>query len=108
LPRGPVLQPGINGACQAALEAAVRYLAHELGDRRICVHAISPGPIKTRAAEGLKDFELHLNVAMERSPVKELVDVDDVGFATAYLATPYARRLRGSTSYIDGGLNIMA
>lgn len=98
----------IMGPVKAALEAAVRYLAHELGDRKIRVHAISPGPIKTRAAGGLKDFDLLLNEAMGRSPVRELVDVEDVGFATAYLATQYARRLTGSTVYVDGGLNIMA
>jgi enoyl-[acyl-carrier protein] reductase I len=98
----------VMGPVKAALEAAVRYLAQELGPRGIRVHAISPGPIKTRAAGGLKDFDLLLNEAAQRAPVGELVDIDDVGMATAYLATPYARRITGSTVYVDAGLNIMA
>jgi enoyl-[acyl-carrier protein] reductase I len=98
----------VMGPVKAALEASVRYLAHELGPRGIRVHAISPGPIQTRAASGLKDFDLLLNEAVQRAPVGELVDIDDVGMATAYLATPYARRLTGSTLYVDAGLNIMA
>jgi enoyl-[acyl-carrier protein] reductase I len=98
----------VMGPVKAALEASVRYLAHELGPKGIRVHAISPGPIKTRAAGGLKDFDLLLNEAAHRAPVGELVDIDDVGAAAAYLATPYARRLTGSTLYVDAGLNIMA
>jgi enoyl-[acyl-carrier protein] reductase I len=98
----------VMGPVKAALEACVRYLAYELGPRGIRVHAISPGPIKTRAAGGLKDFDLLLNEAAQRAPVGELVDIDDVGMATAYLATPYARRITGSTAYVDAGLNIMA
>ena len=98
----------VMGPVKAALEACVRYLAHELGPAGIRVHAISPGPIKTRAAGGLKDFDLLLNEAAHRSPVGELVDIDDVGVATAYLATPYARRITGSILYVDAGLNIMA
>jgi enoyl-[acyl-carrier protein] reductase I len=98
----------VMGPVKAALEAAVRYLAYELGPRGVRVHAISPGPIKTRAAGGLKDFDLLLNEAAQRAPVGELVDIDDVGAAAAYLATPYAKRLTGSTLYVDAGLNIMA
>jgi enoyl-[acyl-carrier protein] reductase I len=98
----------VMGPVKAALEAACRYLAYELGPRQIRVHAISPGPLKTRAASGLKDFDLMLNEAMQRAPLGDLVDVMDVGFACAYLATPYARRLSGTTMYVDGGLNIMA
>jgi enoyl-[acyl-carrier protein] reductase I len=98
----------VMGPVKAALEASVRYLAHELGPRGVRVHAISPGPIKTRAAGGLKDFDLLLNEAAQRAPVGQLVDIDDVGAATAYLATPYAKRLTGSTLYVDAGLNIMA
>lgn len=98
----------VMGPVKAALEACVRYLAYELGPKGIRVHAISPGPIKTRAAGGLKDFDLLLNEAAHRAPVGELVDIDDVGMATAYLATPYARRITGSTVFVDAGLNIMA
>ena len=98
----------LMGPVKAALEAACRYLAYELGPAKIRVHAISPGPLKTRAASGLKDFDLMLNEAVNRAPVGELVDIMDVGFACAYLATPYARRITGSTVYVDGGVNIMA
>lgn len=98
----------VMGPVKAALEASCRYLAHELGPRGIRVHPISPGPLKTRAASGLKDFDLLLSEAAEKAPVGELVDIMDVGFACAYLATPYARRLTGDTLYVDGGVNIMA
>jgi enoyl-[acyl-carrier protein] reductase I len=98
----------VMGPIKAALEAACRYLAYELGPKKIRVHALSPGPLKTRAASGLKDFDLLLNEAVERAPVGELVDIMDVGFTCAYLATPYARRLTGQTVYVDGGVSIMA
>jgi enoyl-[acyl-carrier protein] reductase I len=98
----------VMGPIKAALEAACRYLAYELGPRGIRVHPVSPGPLKTRAASGLKDFDLLLNEAVARAPVGELVDIMDVGFACAYLATPYARRVTGGTVYVDGGVNIMA
>jgi enoyl-[acyl-carrier protein] reductase I len=98
----------VMGPVKAALEASCRYLAYELGAQGIRVHAVSPGPLKSRAASGLKDFDLLLNEAVQRAPVGELVDIMDVGFAVAYLATPYARRITGSTLYVDGGVNIMA
>jgi enoyl-[acyl-carrier protein] reductase I len=98
----------VMGPVKAALEACCRYLAYELGGQGIRVHAISPGPLKTRAASGLKDFDLLLTEAAQRAPIGELVDIMDVGFACAYLATPYARRLSGETLYVDGGVNIMA
>ena len=98
----------LMGPVKAALEASCRYLAYELGPRGIRVHPISPGPLKTRAASGLKDFDLLLNEAAQRAPLGELVDIMDVGFTCAYLATPYARRVSGTTLHIDGGINIMA
>ena len=98
----------VMGPVKAALESACRYLAYELGRQGIRVHAISPGPLKTRAASGLKDFDLMLNEAVQRRPLGELVDIMDVGFTCAFLATPYARRLTGNTVYVDGGVNIMA
>jgi enoyl-[acyl-carrier protein] reductase I len=98
----------VMGPVKAALEACCRYLAFELGGQDIRVHAISPGPLKTRAASGLKDFETLLNEAAQRAPLGELVDVMDVGYTCAFLATPYARRLSGSTLYVDGGVNIVA
>jgi enoyl-[acyl-carrier protein] reductase I len=98
----------VMGPVKAALESSCRYLAYELGGRGIRVHAISPGPLKTRAASGLKDFDLLLAEAAQRAPLGELVDIMDVGFTCAYLATPYARRLSGETLFVDGGINIMA
>ena len=98
----------VMGPVKAALESSCRYLAYELGGKGIRVHAISPGPLKTRAASGLKDFDLLLTEVEQRAPVGELVDIMDVGFTCAYLATPYARRLSGETLYVDGGVNIMA
>ncbi|MBI2254684.1 MAG: enoyl-ACP reductase FabI [Proteobacteria bacterium] len=98
----------VMGPVKAALEAACRYLAYELGPQGIRVHAISPGPLKTRAASGLRDFELLLNKAAETAPLGELVDIMDVGYTCAYLATPFAKRVTGSTVYVDGGANIVA
>src|SRR3954466_2334908 len=98
----------VMGPVKAALEAVCRYLAYELGPQGIRVHAISPGPLKTRAASGLKDFELLLNEAAQKAPLGELVDIMDVGYTCAFLATPLAKRLTGATLYVDGGVNIMA
>jgi len=98
----------VMGPVKAALEASCRYLAYELGPQKIRVHAISPGPLKTRASSGLKDFDLLVNEAAARTPLGELVDIMDVGYACAYLASPFARHLTGETLYVDGGMNIMA
>src|SRR4051812_40493606 len=98
----------VMGPVKAALEACCRYLAYELGPKGIRVHAISPGPLKTRAASGLKDFELLLTEAAEKAPIGELADIMDVGFTCAYLATPFARRITGGTVFVDGGSNIIA
>jgi len=97
----------LMGPVKAALEACCRYLAYELGPKGIRVHAVSPGPLKTRAASGLKDFDRLLNDAAQRAPLGELVDVMDVGYTCAFLATPLAKRLTGETLYVDGGVNIM-
>ena len=97
----------VMGPVKAALEAACRYLAYELGPQGIRVHAISPGPLKTRAASGLKHFELMLNEAAHKAPMGELIDIMDVGYACAYLATPFARRVTGELIYVDGGANLI-
>lgn len=97
----------VMGPVKAALEAACRYLAYELGPRRIRVHAISPGPLRTRAASGLKDFEHLLHEAARKAPLGELVDIMDVGYACAYLATEFAHRVTGGTVYVDGGANVV-
>ncbi len=97
----------LMGPVKAALEASCRYLAFELGPKKIRVHAISPGPLKTRASSGIRDFDLMLNKAVERAPVGEPVDIMDVGYACAFLASPYASRMTGETLYVDGGANIV-
>ncbi len=97
----------VMGPVKAALEAACRYLAYELGPQGIRVHAISPGPLKTRAASGLKHFELMLNEAAHKAPLGEVIDIMDVGYACAYLATPFARRVTGGLIYVDGGANLI-
>ena len=98
----------VMGPVKAALEAACRYLAYELGPKGVRVHAISPGPLKTRAASGIKDFELLLNEAASKAPLGELIDIMDVGWTCAYLATSFAHRLTGGTVYVDSGANIIA
>jgi len=98
----------VMGPVKAALEAACRYLAYELGPAGVRVHPISPGPLKTRAASGLKDFDLMLNGAADKAPLGEPVDIMDVGFACAYLASDFARRITGDVVYIDGGANVVA
>lgn len=98
----------VMGPVKAALECAVRYLAQELGPKGIRVHAISPGPLKTRAASGLKHFDKLLDKAAEKAPAGRLVGIDDVGIATASLATDAAKLITGDTIYIDGGYHIVA
>ena len=95
------------GPVKAALESATRYLAAELGPHGIRVHAISPGPLQTRAASGIAEFDELLHRAQEKAPARSLVSVDDVGLATAYLATDAARLITGQTLYIDGGYHIV-
>lgn len=97
----------IMGPVKAALECSVRYLADELGPQGIRVHALSPGPIKTRAASGIDRFEALLNDAAERSPVRHLVTIDDVGAVAACLVSDAARALTGHTAYVDGGYHIL-
>ena len=98
----------VMGPVKAALECAVRYLAQELGPKGIRVHAISPGPLKTRAASGLKHFDKLLDDAAQKAPAGRLVGIDDVGIATASLATDSAKLITGDTIYIDGGYHIVA
>jgi enoyl-[acyl-carrier protein] reductase I len=97
----------IMGVAKAALECAVRYMAAELGPKGIRVHAISPGPLATRAASGIPEFDELLAKAKVKAPSRSLVSIDDVGFATAFLAHDAARLITGSTLYVDGGYHII-
>lgn len=97
----------IMGVAKAALESAVRYMAAELGPKGIRVHAISPGPLATRAASGIPEFDALLEKAKTKAPARELVSIDDVGVATAFLAHDAARLMTGQVLYIDGGYHII-
>jgi enoyl-[acyl-carrier protein] reductase I len=97
----------IMGVAKAALECSVRYIAAELGPKGIRVHAISPGPLATRAASGIPEFDELLEKAKGKAPTRNLVTIDDVGVATAFLAHDAARAITGETLYIDGGYHII-
>jgi len=97
----------IMGVAKAALESAVRYLAAELGPKGIRVHAVSPGPLATRAASGIPEFDSLLDKAKRKAPARELISIDDVGAATAFLAHDAARLITGQVLYIDGGYHII-
>jgi len=97
----------IMGVAKAALECAVRYIAAELGPKGIRVHAVSPGPLATRAASGIPEFDELLEKAQAKAPARSLVSIDDVGAATAFLALDVARLITGETLYVDGGYHII-
>jgi enoyl-[acyl-carrier protein] reductase I len=97
----------IMGVAKAALESAVRYIAAELGPKGIRVHAISPGPLATRAASGIPEFDELLAKAQAKAPARSLVSIDDVGNATAFLALDGARLITGETLYVDGGYHVI-
>jgi enoyl-[acyl-carrier protein] reductase I len=97
----------VMGPVKAALEATARYLAVELGPKSIRVHPISPGPIQTRAASGIDRFDDLMERAASRAPTRALVTIEDVGLATAFLATDYAKLITGDTMYIDGGYHVV-
>ncbi len=97
----------VMGVAKAALEAAVRYLAAELGPKGIRVHAISPGPLATRAASGIPEFDELMDKAQSQAPARSLVSIDDVGRATAFLALDGAKLITGGVTYVDGGYHIV-
>ncbi|MCW2247189.1 enoyl-[acyl-carrier protein] reductase I [Azospirillum fermentarium] len=98
---------GVMGPVKAALEASVRYLAAELGQKGIRVHAVSPGPIKTRAASGIAHFDELMSKAADRAPEHRLVTIEEVGYTTAFLATDGAKGITGNTTYVDCGYSIV-
>jgi enoyl-[acyl-carrier protein] reductase I len=97
----------IMGVAKAALESAVRYIAAEVGPKGIRVHAISPGPLATRAASGIPEFDELMAKAQAKAPARSLVSIDDVGKATAFLALDGAKLMTGDTVFIDGGYHII-
>ncbi|MCV6636340.1 enoyl-ACP reductase FabI [Candidatus Albibeggiatoa sp. nov. NOAA] len=97
----------LMGPVKAALEASVRYLAMELGEKGIRAHAISPGPLKTRAASGLADFDQLMLKAEQQSAQKRLVTIDDVGALAAFMVSDAAAAITGETLYVDAGYHIV-
>ncbi len=97
----------IMGPVKAALESVTRYMAAELGPKKISVHALSPGPLKTRAASGIADFDQLMTQAAERAPTHQLASIEDIGAYAAFLASREAANITGGVHYIDGGYHIV-
>ncbi len=97
----------VMGPVKAALEATTRYVAAELGPKGISVHALSPGPLKTRAASGIAEFDELLDAAAERAPTHHLATIEDVGAYAAFLASREAANVTGGIHAIDGGYSII-
>ena len=96
----------IMGVAKAALEAAVRYLAADLGPQNIRVNAISAGPIKTLAARGISDFTQILTAVEQRGPLHRNVEQNEVGNTALFLASPLASGITGEITFVDCGYNI--
>jgi enoyl-[acyl-carrier protein] reductase I len=94
---------GLMGPVKAALESLVRYMALELGPRRVRVHAVSPGPVPTRAASGLPQFDALMSRSAEEAPLRRLVHLEEIGRAAAFLVGPDATGMTGETLYVDAG-----
>ena len=97
----------VMGVAKAALEACTRYLAYDLGTKKIRVNAISAGAVKTLAAAGIRDFRTMLAKAEEKTPLRENIDASDVGALAAFLCGPGGRHITGATMYVDSGAHIM-
>jgi enoyl-[acyl-carrier protein] reductase I len=97
----------VMGVAKAALEACVRYLAHDLGPQRIRVNAISAGPIKTLAAAGVGGFKALYHVHEEVSPLRRLVTQEDVGKCAVWLCSDWASAVTGEVVYVDSGWNVL-
>jgi len=98
----------LMGPVKAALESSVRYLANDLGDAGIRVYAVSPGPLKTRAASGIDHFDELIQMAMERTPEHRLVDIAEIGRVVAFLVGAGASGMTGEVIFVDAGLHNMA
>lgn len=96
----------LMGPVKAALESCVKYLAVELGGQYIRVNALSTGPVKTRAASGLTDFDKLMQEAAEKAPLHQLVTLEQVGEMASFLVSDNARQVTGQTIYVDAGYNV--
>jgi len=97
----------VMGVAKAALEASVRYLAADLGERDIRVNAISAGPIRTLAAAGIGDFRYILKWNEYNAPLRRTVTIDEVGESAVYLLSPMARGVTGEILHVDAGYHIV-
>jgi enoyl-[acyl-carrier protein] reductase I len=97
----------VMGVAKAALDASVRYLAWDLGQKNIRVNAISAGPVRTLAARSIAGFPTMEAIVEERAPLRRPIDADDVGAAAAYLLSEDARNVTGTTLYVDSGYHAM-
>jgi enoyl-[acyl-carrier protein] reductase I len=97
----------VMGVAKAALDASVRYLAWDLGQKNIRVNAISAGPVRTLAARSIAGFQTMEAIVEERSPLHRHIEADDVGAAAAYLLSDDARNVTGTTLYVDSGYHSM-
>ena len=97
----------VMGVAKAALDASVRYLAWDLGQKNIRVNAISAGPIRTLAARSIAGFPTMEAIVEERAPLHRQIDADDVGAAAAYLLSDAARNVTATTLYVDAGYHSM-
>lgn len=95
------------GPVKAALESCVRYLAAELGPKKIRVHTLSPGPLKTRAATGIGHFNELLDLAEKKSPQHRLVTVEDVGAIASFLVSDLSEAITGNMTFVDAGYHIV-
>jgi len=99
---------GVMGPIKAALESLVRYMAAECGPSGIRVHAISAGPIPTRAASGLQSFDQLMADAAKRSPLGRLVSLKEIANLTTFLCSEESSAMTGQTIYVDAGADIVA
>lgn len=97
----------LMGPVKAALESSVRYMAKELGEHGIRVFAVSPGPLRTRAASGIDHFDELIDMAVTRAPGHRLVDISEVGRVVAFLVGGGATGMTGDVIYVDAGLHNM-
>ena len=98
----------VMGPVKAALESSVRYLAAELGPKKIRVNALSPGPLKTRAASGIAHFDALVDAARARAPEHQVVTIEDVGAMARFYVSDEARHVTGNVAFVDAGMNVMA
>jgi enoyl-[acyl-carrier protein] reductase I len=97
----------VMGVAKATLDASVKYLAWDLGEKEIRVNAVSAGPVRTLAARSIAGFTEMESMFVERAPLRRHIDADDVGAAAAFLLSDDAKNVTGTTLYVDAGYHSM-